>query len=110
MIRTRSIRLVLATVALAFGLGTAHSGLHDFEPAGSGPSVHGVACDEAHGEPGCPVCLGHAPHRKGLRSPNSGGPYTTHPALRALHTPGSDPVVAIRIARPEAARAPPRPS
>ena len=110
MIRTRPIRFVLAAVVLAFGLGATHSALHDFEPPGSGPSVHGVACDETHSEPRCPVCLGHAPSRKGLRSLTSSEPDPTRPALRAHHTPGSDPVFASRIARPEAARAPPRPS
>lgn len=110
MIHTRSIRFVLATVVLAFGLGATHSTLHDFVPPDSGPAVHGVACDETHGEPRCPVCLGHAPSRKGLRSPTSSEPDTTRAALRRHHTPGSDPVFASRIARPEAARAPPRPS
>lgn len=107
MTPTSSIRLAIAAALVAFGLSAAHAELHEFETPGAGLSLHGVACDDAHAEPRCPVCLGNPPSRSVHRSPISSGRETARPGFRALQASGVDPLFTNRFARPEAARAPP---
>lgn len=107
-IRSSTVRLAVSALLLAFGLGASHAVLHVLEPPGSGQALHGIACDEAHTEASCPICFGKSQSRKTHRVSAATSHLPTNPGLGHLHVPEAGSRLTSRIARPEAARAPPR--